>query len=223
MSANEEAFAFHTIVGEHSDPLIDIKRGARKIFGIGLSRTGTKSLAAALNLVGVKTKWYPQDPTTFQELAAGNYRLSILEQYDALTDTPVVPFYPQFDQLYPGSKFILTVREKESWLRSCEKHWRNLNLRGLETDDAPVWRKFAFFIDCCVYGCNGFNPSRFAYVYDRHVENVMQYFDSRIGTDLLVLNVCSGEGWEKLCPFLGLQSRAGSFPIVNDFNSALLG
>lgn len=30
------------------------------------------------------------------------YRLSILDRYQGLTDTPVVPYFPQFDRLFPG-------------------------------------------------------------------------------------------------------------------------
>ena len=38
----------------------------------------------------------------------------------------MAPFYAQLDRAFPGSKFILTVREKEAWLRSAEVHWRVL-------------------------------------------------------------------------------------------------
>ena len=73
-----------------------------KVFGIGLSRTGTKSLAAALNLLGIRTRY-------------------------AITETSAVPFCPHFDELYPGSKFILTIRDKQSWLNSCGEHWGDAN------------------------------------------------------------------------------------------------
>lgn len=187
-----------------------------KIFAVGLSRTGTKSLAVALNHLGIKTKWYPQDGQTYRELVLGNYRLTVLEEYQALTDTPVVPFYPQFDELYPGSKFILTIREKESWLRSCEKHWSGSKV---PPNDPPFWQRYANFIDACVYGCNAFNASRFSYVYDRHVANVQDYFCDR-PDDLLVIDVCNGEGYEKLCPFLGYPTPDDpTFPKENDFKS----
>ncbi|QDU75855.1 hypothetical protein Pan97_28970 [Bremerella volcania] len=190
-----------------------------KIFGIGLSRTGTKSLATALNLLGIKTMWYPQDQTTYRELMTAHYRLTVLEEYQALTDTPVVPFYPQFDQEYPGSKFVLTIRDKESWLRSCEKHWQNSTFPPQEV---PFWRKYASFIDLCVYGCNAFNASRFSYVYDRHVEGVQSYFHNR-PDDLLIMNICGGEGYDRLCEFLDYQLPENSeFPKVNDFNANLL-
>lgn len=190
-----------------------------KVFGIGLSRTGTKSLTVALNLLGIRARWYPHDERTFHELLLANYRLSILETYQAITDTPVVPFYPQLDATYPGSKFILTVRDQSSWLSSCARHWVNAAIPH-GTDQLP--RRFANYIDSAVYGCNAFNRERFTYVYDRHVSGVMEYFGQR-SADLLVIDICGGEGYEKLCPFLGLPMPANSqFPKESNFQSPLL-
>ena len=192
-----------------------------KVFGIGLSRTATRSLAAALNQLGIRAKWCPHDPTTYSELSSGRFELTILQHYQALTDTPVVPYYPQFDKLYPGSKFILTVREKESWLRSAEKLWTQFRFTGAEPPGAPFWRQFAAFVDFCVYGCHGFNPDRFSYVYDTHVANVQRYFRDR-PQDLLVMNICEGQGWEVLCPFLDCEAPDMPFPKIDSFRSPLL-
>src|SRR5215217_9330431 len=90
-----------------------------KVFGIGLSRTGTVSLAEAMNVLGIKTIHFPCDEQTFEDLRMGNYDLRILEEYQGAVDTPVAPFYAQLDSHYPNSKFILTVRDKQSWLKSC--------------------------------------------------------------------------------------------------------
>ena len=35
-----------------------------KVFGLGMSRTGTSSLCEALNHLGIRTTHYPFDPTT---------------------------------------------------------------------------------------------------------------------------------------------------------------
>ena len=188
-----------------------------KVFGIGLSRTGTRSLDAALNRVGIRSKWYPSDPTTYRELATGKFELTVLKQYDALTDTPVVPFFPQFDRIYAGSKFILTVREKELWLRSCEEHWTQFGFTGPEPRNAPYWRQFACFIDLRVYGCHNFNRERFSFVYDRHLQEVQRYFQDR-AQSLLILDICAGEGWESLCPFLDCAVPDIPFPHIKKFH-----
>jgi hypothetical protein len=43
---------------------------------------------------------------------------------------------------------------------------------------------------------------------------VHDYFRER-PDDLLVLNICAGEGWERLCPFLGQDVPGIPFPWAN--------
>jgi hypothetical protein len=45
-----------------------------KIFGIGLSRTGTLSLTSALQVLGIETEHYPNDLQTQEELKRGMLR-----------------------------------------------------------------------------------------------------------------------------------------------------
>jgi hypothetical protein len=173
-----------------------------KVFGIGLGRTGTGSLVAALNLLGIRSIHYPSDDQTLRELKEARYRLSVLEDHDGAADVSVAPFYAQLDRAYPGSKFILSVRERESWLGSIEAHFSN-----------PVNHEYEFarFIHTVVYGCEVFHRDRFAHVYDCHVRNVAHYFGGR-PSDLLVLDICKGGSWESLCPFLGLPLPSPPIP-----------
>lgn len=191
-----------------------------RVFGIGLSRTGTKSLATALNQLGIKTHWFPHDRVTQRQLIAGDFRLKVLDTYDGMTDTPAAAFFPQFDQLYPESKFILTSRDVRAWLRSCREHWRRSRPRPV-TMLSPQWRKFAQYIDSAIYGCTSFHESRFAYTFETHQHNVESYFRHR-AKDLLIIDFERGDGWEQLCPFLGVDIPASPFPRVNNFKAATL-
>jgi hypothetical protein len=188
-----------------------------KIFGIGLSKTGTSSLSEALNQLGIKSIHYPNDEVTYHELKNGNFNLSILEKYQAVADTPVVPYYPQLDKLFQGSKFILTIRDMDTWLVSVEKHWTT----APAFEDHPLKRKFQDFIRTAVYGIVEFNKERFQYVYERHYKNVIEYFQSRPG-DLLIMDICNGEGYEKLCPFLELPTLNEPFPHANEWMHKLI-
>ena len=190
--------------------------GDPKVFGIGLSRTGTRSLTFALNQLGIRVEHFPCDPTILTELMSGQFELTILKTYDGLSDTPVVPYYSDFDRIYPGSKFILTVREKQSWLSSVEEHWKAFEFVGPELPEAPFWKHYSSFVHSCVYGCHGFNRDRFSHVYDVHEDNVKRYFHNRPGS-LLVMDICAGEGWETLCPFLGLDVPLQPFPAISAF------
>lgn len=80
-----------------------------KIFGIGLSKTGTTSLAHALEILGYRTKDYP-GLSRYRAGDLSSVDLAVVDAYDALTDTPIPSFYRELDQRYPGAKFILTVR-----------------------------------------------------------------------------------------------------------------
>jgi fructose-1,6-bisphosphatase/inositol monophosphatase family enzyme len=176
-----------------------------KIFGIGLSKTGTSSLAQALQRLGFKTR----DCMGTRRYVAGDLSsidMDTVLAHDALTDTPIPSFYRELDARLPGSKFILTVRDRESWLQSCRKQF---------TERAAAAQSDAhrrLFED--LYGTNVFDEQRFADGYERFVAGVHEYFRGR-PADLLVLNVTAGDGWEKLCPFLGRPIPEAPFPKAN--------
>lgn len=186
-------------------------RDLGKIFGIGLSKTGTTSLSIALNRLGIETVDYPHDVDTLRELEHGQYGLSILRKYQAVTDISVAVYFAQLDRAFPGSKFILTVRDKESWLPSVEAHWK-FTLKWANRN--KTFRDFTYFIHAATYGSYTFNRDRYSYIYDQHVRNVKDYFRDR-PEDLLVFDICGGEGYPKLCKFLGLPPLDEAFPAAN--------
>jgi hypothetical protein len=77
-----------------------------------------------------------------------------------------------------------------------------------ETD--PYVREFHQKLHRALYG-GDFERERFREAYFRHVDQVTRYFKGRDG-DLLVLDISEGEGWEKLCPFLGKPNPGVAFP-----------
>lgn len=179
--------------------------GGAKIFGIGLSKTGTTSLASALGMLGYRVK----DNMGVTRYATGELSsvdLSVVDAHDALTDTPIPSFFRELDTRYPGSKFILTVRDSDGWLRSCKKQFSAAH--AAKQNDAHA-RLFTDLYDCTV-----FDADRFARGYERFVRGVMTHFTHR-PQDLLVLDVAAGEGWEKLCPFVGRPAPDQPFPKAN--------
>ncbi len=185
-----------------------------KIFGIGLSQTGTKSLTQALTMLGFNTIHCPDDEVTLKELMAGNYNFSILNDFDGITDITVAPFYAQLDKLFPNSKFILTIRDKESWLRSLEEQWSTKPVfdDSLSPNETNMQRRRMLRV--AAYGTYAFNEERLSYVYDLHYKNVIEYFKER-PESLLIINIYSGEGWEKLCPFLNQTVLDKPFPLID--------
>ena len=167
---------------------------AGKILGIGLSRTGTSSLARALGLLGYSVVHFPT-------------RLEQVARHDAAADITVAYTFPQLDQRFPGSRFVLTVRDQASWLRSCERFWQVRSAERISPFIRQVRKR--------VYGGVGFDADRFSRAWDGHMERIDAHFRNR-QQDHLVVDICAGDGWESLCPFLGKPVPEMPFPHRND-------
>lgn len=188
----------------------------RKVFGIGLSRTGTTSLATALNLLGLRACHWPHDRVTQQELidyhnGQSCFRLSVAEQYDAVTDTPVASVFRELSEVYPDSRFVLTIRDKESWLRSCE-HFFGVGAPSRHSDS--WYDRYCAVIRETLYGQTRYDRAVFSDAYDRHLSNVLEWF-APVQSRLLVLDIIAGEGWAQLSNFLGQHVPAVPFPHDN--------
>jgi hypothetical protein len=149
-------------------------------------------------------------------------RLPILERFDVAADTPVCASFEALDAGYPGSKFILTTRDRQSWLESCHGFWaERLEPYLLENPRSP---NAAYIRAICdkLYGGSGFDPERFLRAYDEYHARVRRHFRDR-STDLLALDICAGEGWGPLCEFLGLPRPRAEFPWSNRMGSSLVG
>lgn len=171
-----------------------------KIFGIGLSRTGTTTLTKALNILGYSCVHYP-------------HTLDEIEHYDAATDAPVAIAFKELDQKYPGSKFILTTRDVNSWLKSIEWLFNfHANLDRMQEG----YRQLVSANRMKTYGTDNYDQTKLLATYRKHTTDVFTYFNNR--SDLLVFDVCTGDGWEKLCLFLGKPIPNESFPNLNAKN-----
>ena len=176
----------------------NIKRKTAKIFGIGLPRTGTTSLCAALGILGYKALHNPLDFRKRQYQG----KLDFHGDWDALTNFGE-HIYPQLDGFYPNSKFILTYRDKEKWLKSMK--WLHQEKKD---------REIANKIRIETFGCQKFHHEIYSHVYDLHYKNALDYFNDR-ECDLLIVNWEKGDGWKELCGFLGKDMPTVPFPHKN--------
>lgn len=176
-----------------------------KVFGIGLSKTGTTSLARALEILGYRVKDC-LGITNYSKGDVASIDKTALESYDALTDTPIPNFYQELDKEYPGSKFILTIRDMDGWLKSCKKQF-NQKLAEKRSDAANQ-----LFLE--LYDTVTFDEEKFRSGYTKFTDSVLNYFKDRPG-DLLIIDISKGEGWEKLCPFLNKPIQNTIFPKSN--------
>ncbi len=177
-----------------------------KIFGIGLSRTGTTSLTHALRMLGYKASHWEDHDIINKHLIQNQFKISLLEHYDALLDNPIPSIYQELDKVYPGSKFILSIRDFDSWLKSVKHHFL-----------INVGPQNPSFNTALCYGSWYFDEEKFTRTYYEHEQEVREYFKDR-PEDLLIINICEGEGWEKLCPFLDREIPEEAFPHSNSLN-----
>jgi hypothetical protein len=173
---------------------------AHKIFGIGLGKTGTTSLHFALELLGFRSAHAPTVISKFinHEARTGKPLLSTLEPYyDAFIDWPISSLYSQLDRRFPGSKFILTIRDPLARYHSACRH--------MEYDRARMRQGLP-------YAWLSLEPEALFVLRDMlHTAAVKSYFEGR-SEDLLVTRIVDGEAWQELCGFLRRPVPCAGFP-----------
>ncbi len=90
----------------------------RKVFCIGFHKTGTTSLELALKKLGYRVtgSFGTKDPAIADKVHEMAY--ATVENFDAFEDNPWPILYKELDERFPGSKFILTRRPAEAWIKS---------------------------------------------------------------------------------------------------------
>lgn len=175
-----------------------------KVFCIGFQKTGTSSMRDALVQLGYRVEGVFGRKTPLADLR-GTYvatGLDIAAGCDAVEDMPWPLMFRELDAAFPGSKFILTLRDTDRWYGSIRDHFgpRPYHLQQLTYgDDAgtPVGHE-----------------ARYKQVYDAHNAAVLDHFSGR-PDDLLVMRLEQGDGWKKLGDFLGVEVADGPFVRTN--------
>lgn len=156
------------------------------ILGIGMNKTGTRSLADALTILGFPCLHAARYIKQVVSTNGDNGRLpldGLTDTYTAFCDSPINSLFKELDVAYPGSRFIFTVRREEPWLKS----------------------RIAQF---------GKTPEEHLAKLHTHLNDVKSYFAAR-DTDVLTYHLCDGEGWTPLCHFLGVSVPSRPFPWRN--------
>jgi hypothetical protein len=162
-----------------------------KIFGIGLNKTGTTTLGECGKILGYRCTGC--DKGLLEDVVIRNDFSRIkqtVSRFDLFQDWPWPLIYRELDQMFPGSKFILTVRENEKiWLESMKNH-------SMRTHPTKHCRKLA-------YGYNFPHKHEQQYMefYKKHNDRVRAHFKDR-DSDFVELCWEKGDGFEKLCSFL---------------------
>jgi len=173
-----------------------------KLFGTGLQRTGTMSLTAALNVLDFRAKQFPKE-------LYPNINHPIINEYDAFTDFPIPLLYKELDKAYPGSKFIHTIRDEQRWLNSVRWLFTTGSIKFNVVENT-----YAHTFHQAFYGTTQFDVALFLNRYREYNEEVVAHFAER-PNNLLIINLAEGDGYEKICPFLGVPIPDEPFPHAN--------
>lgn len=192
---------------------IQLPRIPTRVFGIGMHKTGTTSLHHAFRHLGMNSAHWPSAhwaKRVWREMNATG-RSNALESFYAMSDMPFAKLFRKLDDGYPGSKFVLTIRDEATWLESVRKHWDpNFNPWRSNWDSDP----FTHQIHGATYGRTDFDAETMLTAYRHHNADVRKYFRSR-PHDLLVFNVDENTNWRPLCSFLGQTCPNIPYPRSN--------
>jgi hypothetical protein len=198
-----------------------------KIICAGLSKTGTSSLGAALEELGFSCLHFDQQ--RLNDIIEGrdpNPDFRRYDDIDAVLDVPSAFFFRELLAAYPSAKVILTVRDVDEWWISIRDHFKRLPIvwptwkdrvrymtRGAE--EMGSWlenSRFRTNVRTMVYGSPDAREFMYKKRYREHNAAVMNEVPAE---RLLTMDIAAGDGWNTLCPFLGLPRPEVAFPHQN--------
>jgi len=171
-----------------------------KVFGIGFHKTGTKSLKKALEILDYKVTG-PNNVQTIDSTQALYETIDkYLPLYNAFQDNPWPLAYKYLDELYPNAKFILTIRDESSWIKSVVNYFHK------KTTPMRIY----------IYGFGSPLGHEDVYLqrYNKHNADVIKYFKGR-ENKLIVVNFSEQDSWKKICTFLNKSQPDIAFPHLN--------
>lgn len=181
-------------------------RPLSKVFGIGLNKTGTSSLKAALQTLGYRVCGPRRDLLT--DFRKGDFSRfdDVVRSYDGFEDVPwPLAFRYLFDRYGDDTRFVLTIRSSpDAWFKSIENHARTSKLT------TRTW--------LLTYGTmRPFGRAdEYKALYSRHNAEIREFFTQR-GAENRLLELCIDQStrWTELCRFLGEPVPNIPFPHAN--------
>lgn len=199
----------------------------QKIFCIGRNKTGTTSVRKAFVDLGYVVGKQSDAEKLFPFYKDRNFHpvVEYCETAEAFQDVPFsLPYtYIALDYAFPGSKFILTVRDSpEVWCDSLIRFHSKLYGGNIPTlkqlkNSTYAYKGFMYDARKIVFGTPDddlYNREIMINQYNEHNRTVMEYFKFR-PDDLLVLNLTDRNAYFKFCKFLGREPVYEIFPWEN--------
>ena len=197
----------------------------QKVFCIGRNKTGTTSLKTALSDLGYRVGDQRRAERLIEHYRDRDFQpiIDYCRTADAFQDVPFsLPFtYVVMDQSFPGSKFILSVRDPDDWYRSYIRHQKQV----VGTDEVPTpgeLKKHPYVREGWLYDAKVWQGRPEDKFYDedflkerfvRYNRNARDYFQFK--DNLLTVNVAEDVAYQELCTFLGEEPLYDAMPWEN--------
>ena len=178
----------------------------RKVVGLGLPKTGTTTLGYCFRRFGFKHRSYDMDLAAQVKRNEFENVLAEAGRYESFEDWPWFLLYKEFDQNFPNSKFILTLRkDTETYIKSLKGHHDREGIRAKDFVKPSHWD------DVFGFPPNQWDYHKSAQRYEKHNREVLDYFGDRTN-DLLIVCWENGDGWSELSEFLNRRCPNEPFP-----------
>jgi hypothetical protein len=201
-----------------------------KVFCIGLNKTGTTSWTQAMSDMGYMLGNERAAEVFFDDWVRNDYSriLHFCSSGEAFQDIPfsLSGIYRELYKAFPDGKFILTVRDSaEQWYRSVTRFHAKAWSPGGNCPPTPMDLKRTVYIyrgwpaRFCrkVFKTSAEDPYNYESLlkfYERHLEDVTDYFSNKPGS-FLMINVAEAGALKKMCGFIGVSYSGGEFPWRN--------
>lgn len=203
-----------------------LARQQEKVFCIGLNKTGTTSLSAALHDLGFRLGSQRRGELLLDDWARRDFCRIFYLCYsaDAFKDIPFsLPFtFEAIDQHFPNAKFIMSLRDDgEQWYESITRFHSKLWADGKRIPTAEdlktatyIKRGRPWHSNRLIYNTPETEPYRkddLLQFYANHRDAVRSYFKHRSGK-MLEINVARSDDYARMCEFLVRQPLSKGFP-----------
>ena len=211
---------------KYLDPVL--VKNKKKIFCIGNNKTGTTSIKKAFEDLGYIVGIQREAEKLMKYYIKGDFK-PIIKYCRTAQVFQDVPFscpdtYRHLDDAFPGSKFILTVRDSaEQWYNSLVRfHSKKFGKGKMPTKEDfqnanYVWQGHPWEVFSCRYKTpedDLYNKEMMINYYNNYNREIIKYFADR-SDDFIVINVGESGSYQKLIRFLGIESPYQEFPWEN--------
>ena len=190
-----------------------------KVIGVGFPRTGTASLKAALEQLGIGRCYHmieclgrPSDWLHWADACDGKAVdwEEIFKDYAATADAPGCHFYKELAVRYPAAKLILTVRDANRWFNSTQATILSPGATQRFAAAPPELSAMMHKLEWHPHDASTHDRDRMIARMRAHDDAVKRTIPA---SRLLVYEVA--QGWQPLCKFLDLPTTDAPFPHVN--------